>query len=58
LNNDARAARAGKHGRGFAVTANQVRKLSKDSKGVTRDLAPLIERVQETVNAMIEINLD
>jgi methyl-accepting chemotaxis protein len=53
LNAAVEAARAGEHGRGFAVVAEQVRKLSEDSKGATRDIAGLIERVQESVHEAI-----
>jgi len=53
LNAAVEAARAGEHGHGFAVVADQVRKLSEDSKEATADIAALIERVRRTVNEAI-----
>jgi methyl-accepting chemotaxis protein len=56
LNAAIEAARAGEHGRGFAVVADEVRKLAERSQRETKAIAGLIHAVQngtrETVEAM------
>src|ERR687895_745051 len=56
LNAAIEAARAGEHGRGFAVVADEVRKLAERSQRETKAIAGLIEQVQagtrEAVTAM------
>ena len=56
LNAAIEAARAGEHGRGFAVVADEVRKLAERSQRETRAIAALIRDVQartsEAVTAM------
>jgi methyl-accepting chemotaxis protein len=47
LNAAIEAARAGEHGRGFAVVADEVRKLAERSQKETRAIAELIGTVQE-----------
>ena len=56
LNAAIEAARAGEHGRGFAVVADEVRKLAEQAGGATKEIAELIGRVragvEETVGAI------
>ena len=47
LNAAIEAARAGEHGRGFAVVADEVRKLAEESGGAAKQIASLIGEVQE-----------
>ena len=58
LNAAIEAARAGEHGRGFAVVADEVRKLAERSQRETKEIASLIRDVQtgtrDAVSAMEE----
>jgi methyl-accepting chemotaxis protein len=47
LNAAIEAARAGEHGRGFAVVADEVRKLAERSSRETKQIAELIKKVQQ-----------
>lgn len=49
LNAAIEAARAGEHGRGFAVVADEVRKLAERSSHATKEIASLIETVNQGV---------
>lgn len=54
LNAAIEAARAGEHGKGFAVVADEVRKLAKRSSNATKEIAVLITDVQRVTNAAVE----
>lgn len=54
LNAAIEAARAGEHGRGFAVVADEVRSLAESTTQATREIASMIETVQNETAAMIE----
>ena len=68
LNAAIEAARAGEHGKGFAVVADEVRKLAEQSQRSTNKIASLIEHIQrnmassskamDTVKDEVQMGLD
>jgi methyl-accepting chemotaxis protein len=53
LNAAIEAARAGEHGKGFAVVADEVRKLAEKSAGATKEIAGLIQGIQKTITEAV-----
>jgi len=54
LNAAIEAARAGEHGKGFAVVADEVRKLAERASSATREIGELIGGIQRTVKEAVE----
>ncbi len=54
LNAAIEAARAGEHGKGFAVVADEVRKLAERAGGATKEIGGLIKSIQKTVSEAVK----
>jgi methyl-accepting chemotaxis protein len=54
LNAAIEAARAGEQGRGFAVVADEVRKLAERTTKATAEIASMIESIQEETNSAVQ----
>ena len=53
LNAAIEAARAGEHGKGFAVVADEVRKLAERASAATKEIGGLIRAIQSTVGEAV-----
>lgn len=54
LNAEIEAARAGEHGRGFQVVAGEVRKLARQSQGLTAQINDIIQKIQVDTHSTVE----
>lgn len=54
LNAAIEAARAGEHGRGFAVVADEVRKLAEKTQSATSEIESMIRGIQKEVDIAVE----
>ncbi len=58
LNAAIEAARAGEHGRGFAVVADEVRRLAENAGGAAGEIAGLIGQIQDETRSVVAIVSD
>lgn len=55
LNSSVEAVRAGEHGKGFAIVANEIRKLSDQSEDSAQKINVLVAEIQKAINATVMV---
>ncbi|GEK34187.1 methyl-accepting chemotaxis protein [Kurthia sibirica] len=58
LNAAIEAARAGEHGKGFAVVADEVRKLAEQSQLAAREVSTIVHTIQDKISLIVRQNED
>ncbi len=55
LNSSVEAVRAGEHGKGFALVANEIRKLSDQSQKSAENIKVLVSNIQKAINSTVMV---
>jgi methyl-accepting chemotaxis protein len=55
LNSSVEAVRAGEHGKGFAIVASEIRKLSDQSEDSAEKISVLVSDIQKAINATVMV---